>query len=354
MNNSNSPTPKVLTLDDLIALNDEICGLVRAGVPLELGLHSMPNEYPTRLKNITNRLADKMSTGLSLAAALDEEKGQIPGIYRAVVSAGIKSGRLPEALESLSESSRSFLDLRQKIRFACIYPGIVLMTAYFLFLFILWNIVPSLSQTFEVFRLPEGKTIGLLETLAASSGTWWPIGPLLVLLWGIWSFFTRESRHADVDSGLGWLPGIHTISRNFNQSRFAELSALLLERGLPLHESITLAAEATGDFQLIADSSAVSKELQSGHSLSETLKNNSYYNQFLQWMLILGEQEGQLATSLRQVNEIYRRKAFFAADWVKVCFPVALVVVIGGGATMFYALTLFLPITDLLTELSLN
>jgi len=354
MNNSESSTPKILTLDDLVALNDEICGLVRAGVPLELGLHSLPDEFPTRLKNITNRLAEKMSTGLSLAEALDAEKGKIPGIYRAVVSAGIQSGRLPEALESLSESSRSFLDLRQRIRLACIYPGIVLVTAYFLFLFVLWNVFPKLSQTFEIFQISEGKTMGLLETLAASSGTWWPIGPLLVVLWAIWSFFTRDTQHSDVESGLGWLPGIQSISRNFNQSRFAGLTALLLERDLPLHESLTLAAEATGDARLIAGSSAVSQELQSGHSLSETLKKKSYYNQFLQWMMILGEQEGQLATSLKQVNEIYRRKAFFAADWVKVCFPVVLVVVIGGGATLFYALTLFLPITDLLTELSLD
>jgi len=67
---SHGPPPR---LDDLIVLNQEIAVLVKAGIPLELGLRGLSGSVPSRLGHLAERLADRLSNGLSLVEALEHE-----------------------------------------------------------------------------------------------------------------------------------------------------------------------------------------------------------------------------------------------------------------------------------------
>src|SRR6186713_2858010 len=95
-----------VTLDDLIALNDEIVALTRAGVPLERGLLGLGMDVRGRLGRIARTLSERMSRGESLSEALASSGEGIPRVYRAVVEAGVRSGRLPVALEGLAAYAR--------------------------------------------------------------------------------------------------------------------------------------------------------------------------------------------------------------------------------------------------------
>ena len=48
-----------VTLDQLLALNDEMAALVRAGIPLEQGLTALGHEAPGKLGLLATRLADE-------------------------------------------------------------------------------------------------------------------------------------------------------------------------------------------------------------------------------------------------------------------------------------------------------
>src|SRR3954453_21823105 len=104
------PTMETLSLDHLVALNDEIAALVRTGLPLERGLRLAGGGLPGRLRGTMTVLADGMSRGASLPAALEAERERLPRIYRAVVEAGLRSGRLSGALEGLAGFVRTYID----------------------------------------------------------------------------------------------------------------------------------------------------------------------------------------------------------------------------------------------------
>ena len=87
-----------ISLTDLAALNDEIAALVRAGVPLERGLTGGSSDLPRRLGAYAAELGARMERGESLAQAVAAQKN-FPPVYRAVIAAGTKAGRLPVALE---------------------------------------------------------------------------------------------------------------------------------------------------------------------------------------------------------------------------------------------------------------
>ena len=105
--------PGRFSLEDLIALNDEIAALARAGMPLERGLLDLGRDVPGRLGAMTTALGERMSRGEGLAEAIAAQGDRLPPMYRAVVEAGIRSGRLPVALEGLAGVARRVVETRR-------------------------------------------------------------------------------------------------------------------------------------------------------------------------------------------------------------------------------------------------
>ena len=101
-----------ITLDQLLALNEEIAALVRAGVPLDRGLLEAGRDVRGRLGRIAGVLGRRLNRGEGLAEALEAERRAIPPLYRAVVEAGARAGRLPAALEGMARYIRGVSDAR--------------------------------------------------------------------------------------------------------------------------------------------------------------------------------------------------------------------------------------------------
>jgi len=352
-----SRTP--ISLGDLIALNQEIAALVRAGIPLDVGLSSLESDMPGSLGELTDRLSRRVKGGASLADAVEAEGDAVPRVYRAVVRTGLKVGRLAEALESLTGYAKAVLELRRRINLALLYPGIVLMTAYALFVCFLVVFVPELEATYSFSRLPVRRWLALLTTLGSTLPYWGFVLPVLLVV--IIERWIRSGRAALSISHVGtartnqpgWIRLFPAIT-NFHRANFAELLALLLEQETPLPDAMLLASESVGDPNLVADAEQIAGRLRTGASLTHSLQQASSIPPFMQWMMSTGEHQSALAPALRQVTDIYRRRAMHEAEWIKMCLPVAMVIVIGGGATLIYALSLFLPLVELYRSLSVG
>jgi general secretion pathway protein F len=347
---------QAVTLDELVALNDEIVALVRAGVPLELGLEQYGRDGTGVLAQLGTRLASRMSRGESLAEAVAAEGHALPATYRAVVVAGLRAGRLPAALEAISEFARRMAELRRRLGMALLYPLIVLVLAYGLFvLFILQRPVPILEDTFESMRV---ETPGFVERMAdmgrsASEWAWIPLIPLGVAVlwwWGTQRAGTIEFR--GLSRPLAWIPGVAAVGRDFRHANFANLLALLVEHDVPLGEAIRLAADATSDERLRLQALAMADAVQTGATSTGAPRHRGGFPPFLDWLLSRPTEQAGLVKALRAAGDMYHRRAETSVDWLRVVFPALAAVVVGGGATLLYCLTVFLPLTSLLRGLS--
>lgn len=351
------PVAKPVSLEDLIALNDEIASLVRAGVPLEMGMAGLGTSLTGNLSKLTDRLAQQMRNGSSLMEAFESQKEAIPPIYRAVVETGIKAGRLPEALESLTRFAQSVLDLRRRIGLAFMYPGLVLLLAYVMFVVFMIFMVPRLDAAFATLNLPVEDWLSVLNWISQSVPVWGAALPILMMLFYYWWKTTARAMLApSTASGLSriGIPGTGRIITNYHLANFAEILSMLVDHEIPLHKAMTLAADSTGDLRIVTGARRIADELQSGKSLAESFPRTSVFPSFMRWMMSNGEKQGTLAAVLRQVTDIYRRRALHQSEWFKLILPIVLVVVVGGGATAVYALTLFLPLSQLLNNLSIG
>jgi general secretion pathway protein F len=359
---------KALSLDDLIAFNDELAALARAGVPLRDALGELSGDLPKNLARISRTVGVRMEQGASLADALAAEGTNFPPVYRALVTAGIRSGRLPAALEQFGGAARRTAVLRRMIASSLLYPAIVLLLAYGLFLFFVMRIAPVLMLHFPLVTAEHPpELLQRLLDLRASLPWWGPILPaIFVALMFLWWL---QSRRASIlqSSGaihlLGPFAPLRRLTRDAQAAGFAETLALLVEHETPLPEALVLAAETTGDRRLITAARQLATEIAAGRqqpaATSESAKaNDQEYGTspaqlppMLHWLIRSGVEQKDFAAVLRQSAETYRRRAIARADWLRWRLPVVLTVGVGGTATLLYALCLFIPWISILNDL---
>lgn len=355
-----------LSLDDLVALNDEIVALVRAGLPLEPGLTGARRDLRGRLGRVVDRLSTRLGSGESLPEALEAERDAIPPVYRAVVEAGLLSGRPASALEGLADYVRRYLETRRVLGLALMYPLVVLLLAYALFVGFVTFVAPRFVEAFESLRVPGRGGVALLARLGELAPYWAPILPAIVaiLIVGWWS----SGRSGAFAVGLGsvpmrlvpWFGGMLAEARTAN---FADLLAILLEGGVALPAALELAADATGDAATKRDARTLADAIRRGESPAEALEGARAgaggskgalrsFPPLLRWLLAIGERRGAVAPALRHAADVYRRRAIQRAELIRTFLPTLLVLVVGIATVLIYALLLFVPFTSLLDGLT--
>jgi general secretion pathway protein F len=346
----------ILALEDLIALNDEIAALVRTGLPLERGLSEVGGEFGGRLGRTMTSLADRMAQGASLAEALAAERERLPRLYRAVVEAGLRAGRLATALESLTGFVRAYLDSRRSIGVALGYPLLVLVLAYGLFVLLVVHVVPRFLSAFEAFRIPVPAALSGMGWLGETAVYWGAALPVLVAcgiaFWG-WTGTSAGFRQCRAWALLRFFPWMRRLLQQNEAANFADMLGLLVEHGVPYAEALVLATEASGDRKMIQLGQALAAAVERGESLASTIDAGRALPPMLGWLLATGQQQSGLPGSLRALSAIYRKQAEYQAEKIRVYLPIVLLVAIGLSATLLFGLALFLPFTSLLSDLTI-
>jgi general secretion pathway protein F len=346
-----------MSLDQLTALNEEIAALVRGGMPLELGLRELGKDSAGSLQQITQVLANRLARGESLAEAVGAEKEHLPASYRTLITAGIRAGRLPAALEAVSNYARELNQLRKQVALALLYPLLVLLLAYVLFVAFVSHAIVRFRETYEVFRFRVPMILNGAANMAEWTTTYWWVVPgvLLLLLawWGI-SGGAQILAFRGLTQPLGWFPLVQSICRDYRTANFAELLALMIEHQVPLPEGLRLAADATADPQLMRAGSRLADAIEQSAPQSSAAGRTYGLPPFLYWALTCRQSGDELVRLLRHSSAMARRKALRASRRFQTLFPIAAAVVIGGGAVALYSLTLFGPLAEFWHDLGVN
>ncbi len=338
------PAASSISLEELVALNDEMAALVRAGVPLEKGLRDLGEDLPGRLGQLAQRVAQRMERGEPLGDVVAREPRSFPPVYRAVVEAGIRSGRLAVALESLAGTARRLVEARQIVLAGLLYPLLVLVVTWGLFVLFVVKVAPAFAQAFP--EVPAASR-GFLRWLAGwgdSVWSWGPAVPAVVLVLAFaWMLASARATSAEPPlAGLlfGWLPWTRRMIHAFRIAMFSEVLALLVENRVPLPEALVLAAEAVGSRRLIEGARKTALAIQRGNVSMGSAVSPAWPPLF-DWLLATGQDHGTLLPTLRQSASIYHHRAQEAAEAARLLVPLVLAVGIGGTVTMGYALVVF-------------
>jgi general secretion pathway protein F len=342
-------------LTDFILLNEEIAALARARIPLEANLERIGADLPGKSGQLAERIGRRMQAGECLAEAMNAECASMPAAYRAAIVAGAQSGQLGSALTAIADSASRSDQLRRIAAVAMLYPLVLIVIICLLLAVMIAVVVPTFgwldhsmfkpveSLTQSSLTIPTLALVLPVILIATAAVWWWRTGRLGgdTSHWGPLSALTGRVR----------------VQRWSQASQFAETLLLLIDRGLPLAESLRLAGEASNDSSLrrAADQEATQIELGNTANESSTTKELSSRPSFpvlIRLALHHADNRNLMSTSLRQAASMYHERAVRSAEWYSEYLPVLLTVVVGGTVTIGFALFVLWPYASMLHEIA--
>ena len=332
------------TLDQFMALNEQLAALAVAGVPLDLGLGQSKSEIPIALERASAVVARRVSQGASVAEALREEDPALPAAYRCLMQVGQETGEIGMLLQGQARLARSVSDSNRTVRSAMFYPLLIGTLAFAGLVAACYFLVPILSNSFTSLDAPAGFGLEFLEALRDSMPIWGTAIPIIFALWFIGRWMQRgRSPNART---LAWLPGVSRTMQLERTANFAESLAALLESGIALPTALYTAAGASGDRGLAMAAKELSADLVAERPLG-SLTSLRKFPAFLRWVLSDPSLDDR-ASLLRTAGGMYRDWATQRSERMQMLAPIFGIVVLGGGVTLVYALVLFVPLVELL------
>jgi general secretion pathway protein F len=343
------------TLDDFVAWNDQLAALVDAGVPLGVSLGAPGTNATEAVKRINATVARRVKSGESLSDAVEDDEQVVPSSYRSLVQLALRSGDLASALDGSNRVAESVDDSRFAVRSSFIYPLIVCCLAFVgLILFCIY-LVPSLAAMYSSLRLRRGSGLRVLQLLRESLPYWMAIPPIVLLLYLIRLWQTKRkfgSASGPRAGALSWLPGMKQALFQERCASFSDSLAKLVASEVPIAEALPLAAHACGDSRLVGAAESLAAAIEQGQTPMDDSPVAKQFPPFLRWALLHSDATVGRARALQMAAGIYRESAQRRQDKLRIIAPIVVCVLLGGGATLLYGLSLFVPVVQLLRAIA--
>lgn len=349
-----SITGRSLTLDDLIAFNEELVALLRAGLPLEAALRPASIRKTEAATALRAQLAHRLEQGSSLADAVAEES-TLPALYRAVAAAGLHCGRLPTALEGMTLYLQFVQSAKSQLTTVLLYPLLTIPLMYLGLWAGMAYFVPRLLALMSEFHVRPNAFLRFVEWGAAHRNLCAAIPPLLLLLFLMWREVQGRRTAGRGYSWLGWLrffPGVRKLQQGYELASFSRLTALLVEHEVPLPTALDLARETLSRKKLRSDLGVLATRLRQGMDSPSALSGLSGLPQYFCWLLGMGYQQGRVAEVLNEAGAHYQNQSDAWSAWLRVFLPALLFVGLAGTLLLAYALVLFIPFREILLQLT--
>jgi general secretion pathway protein F len=342
------------TLNEFIALNDELAALLQAGVPVDIGLKSTGRNATAELERINLLVARRVSQGGVLTDILQDDDLELSAAYRSVMQLALQSGDLAAAIEARCRLAAEIGQSRHAVGFGMLYPLLLCCLAYLGLVALCLFLAPVLESFYETQRITPESGLLVIQRLQQSVPYWIGVPP--VLLGGIFAWNWRASRvdsQSDIQSTrfFRYLPGVSQLLYWQRCANFADALVLLLESETTLTAALPIAAGAAGDAAL----SAAAEELALREQGISMQRGGSIQRlpPFLRWVLGQPTEGLNRIALLRIASGLYREAARRRAERIRIVAPLAASVVLGGGVTLLYGLALFVPIIQMYRQLAL-
>ncbi len=338
-----------LSAGELALITRQLATLTQSGLPLEEALLavSQQNENP-RAQSILLGVRSRVMEGHTLADGLSDFPQAFPELYQATVAAGEQSGYLDAVLERLAEFTESRQLLQQQVRNALIYPIALVITAVSIISFMLAYVVPKVVYIFENYdaELPLLTRI-MIGTSDIIRDYWFVIIAVIVLLIvGVRQLLKNGGPRRRYHRLLLRLPVVGRLTRGINTARFTQTLSILAGSGVPILESLRIAAQVVVNMPMREAVEEASLRIREGAMISRSLAASKLFPPMMTHLISSGEASGKLEEMLgRAAINQEREVDGLIATLLGIMQP--LLVIVMAGVVLLIVLAILLPIFEI-------
>lgn len=340
-----------LNASQLAILTRQLATLFGASLTVEQTLNALIEQADTEYeRQLLAAVRSDVLAGQPLARAIGNQGNVFPEVYRTLVDAGERSGKLPDVLMRLADYTEDRESLRGKVSLAFIYPALIATVAIAVVTGLLAYVVPQVVQVFQntnqTLPLLTRAMIGLSDALRNG----WPylVGLLLVLVISARQMLKVPAIRSRWHAFLLKIPVIGPLVRGLNTARLASTLAILVGSRVPLIASLRAGTGVVSNLPMKSALEVAAQRVQEGGSLSRSLGASKLFPPLMVHMIASGEASGRLAemlerTAVQQTRELERRIGTLVA------LVEPLMILVMGGVVLVIVLAILLPIFELNT-----
>ncbi|MCE3026804.1 type II secretion system inner membrane protein GspF [Salinicola sp. DM10] len=343
-----------LDTTSLALLTRQLATLIDAGIPLSDALDALTRQAERqRERALLLAVGNRVREGHSLADSL-KPHASFDLLYRSLVAAGERAGRLALVLERLADHLERVQAQRQKARTALVYPLVLAGVSLAVVSGLMTWVVPRLAQQFErsdmalpwLTRLMIG-----LSHLMLSLGPWL----LALLLLGLpltARVLRRPAPRARLDALLLGLPRLGELIRLLDTGRLTRTLAILTRSGIALLEALRVSRDTLGNHGMREAVALIEQRVESGISLHRAMQESGRFSPSLLHMVASGEASGTLDRMLERIADAQESTFNRRVDMALALFE-PLMILVMGAVVLTVVLAILLPIMQLNSSVAL-
>lgn len=323
--------------------------LLHGGISPADGVYLLAGEEGAQWLTELGSLLDQ---GIPLSEAM-ARTGEFPDHVTGLIRVGERTGGLEEALNALADQLEEQCRIREAVRRAAAYPGMIFLLMLAVIGVLLVKVLPVFDDVYKSLgsRL-TGAAAGLLHLgqglkamlpvllaalvlLAAAAGALWCVPSLRDRALGLW-------RRKFGDRG---------IAARFSNARYARGLAMGLAAGLPMEEAMALSRQLLGDIPAAVKRCEDCEALvRDGVPLAEALTQAELLSAASGRLLAVSLRSGSGEQMMAQIAKTMMEDAFAALETavsrVEPAMVLAASVLVGG-----IILTVMLPLMNILSAI---
>ena len=296
---------------EVLLFVSELADLIEAGMTLGQALQALSNqgEEDSAQRYVCQDLCDRIVRGENFSDACAHHPKTFPPLFSNMVRAGEASGAMVEVLRRLGDHYERDDNMRGKIKSAMSYPVIVLCFGVVAVIGALVWIIPQFQKVFDsmgaTLPLPTRILIGMSDALI-NYGWLMAIGVVCFVLW-FRKWKKTPSGVRRIDSWKLKAPLVKGIVAAGAYSSLAFTLKTLLTNGVNVLQALKICEETCGN-AVIGDALATArKRVTDGTTISGPLAASGVFPRMMTDMLAVGEQAGDMASSLEHIGKRYQK-----------------------------------------------
>jgi len=263
-----------------------------------------------QLRDLCESMWRKLSEGQTLAAAMRAEGGLFSPSTVHLVEAGEASGNLVAILSRVVAYLEEAREVRKRLLGNLSYPAFVLSTAVVVVIILLTFLLPRIQ---EMLNQLGGELPLITKLLIGGSEATVAYGPFVLAGLAAATLGLRQWRRTaagqrKTDYWLLRLPLIGRIYLYANIYGTTHLMATLLASGVNTTETLRLVERTISNLILRGKFALARKQIQEGVSMASAIQRVRYMPDIAMDILTVGENTGNIVTSLNDINRIYREE----------------------------------------------
>ncbi|HUC01488.1 MAG TPA: type II secretion system F family protein [Candidatus Paceibacterota bacterium] len=343
-----------INTSDKVFLTKYLALMLRVGTDLLSAINILILDFDKpSMRNFLLEVRDDLSKGQPFYMSFARHPKEFSPTVINLIKAAEASGTLQKTFEDLSVSLEKEAEIRSKVRSAMIYPIVLVCIATGILTFLVTFALPKVANVFSQSGINPPWFSQIVFTVGLFLGAnIFIILPGVVILVAVlvWVSTKTNAGKKVASRVLTQLPLVRTVYHEIAVQRMASTMSSLMKAGLPIVQTIEIAAETVGlDSYRSALLRIANEGLSKGLTIGEAFRRETVFPKMVSNLVAISEKAGHLEEVLDTLAQFYESNIDGNIKALVSLLEPAMLLVMGVMVGVI-ALSIIVPIYQLTTS----